>query len=53
METHIINLNRRSDRLDKITNLATNAGVDFERLEAVDANLLDRKKYWTRFFYMV
>ena len=50
METYVINLNKRSDRLKIFTNLATNAEVDFERMEAVDGKLIDRKKFWTTKF---
>jgi len=48
--SYVINLNRRSDRLKIFTNLAINAQVEFERMEAVDGKLVDRKKFWTTKF---
>ena len=47
---YVINLNRRSDRLKIFSNLANNADVDFELMEAVDGKLLDRKQFWTTKF---
>ena len=46
METYVINLNRRIDRLKIFTNKANKYEIDFKRIEAIDGKLIDSKKFW-------
>jgi len=42
MRAYLINLERRSDRLRKMTDQLNALGIDFERVDALDARLRGR-----------